>query len=63
MISLDGRPNNQGPASLMKPKFIRCAVDYGVFDPTSKKKHKLDKEPQLIRPARSERELSNIINV
>ena len=60
MRSLDGRPNNQGPQSLMKNKFIRCAVDYGVFNPASTKKHKLDKIPQLIKPARSDRELRHI---
>lgn len=56
MKSLDGRPNNQGPASLMKAKFIRRAVDYGVSNAASRKKSKFDQEPRLIRPPRSKRE-------
>ncbi len=63
MKSLTGQPNNRGPASLMKAKFIRMATDYGVFNPASRKKSKADQEPRLIRPPRSVKEARQMFGI
>jgi len=63
MKSPDGRPNGKGPASLMKQKFMPRAINYGVFNPSSRKAHNLDTPPTFINPVRSQRELNRRLNL
>lgn len=63
MKSLDGRPKDGGPASLMKRRFMPCAIDHGVFNPASPKKHKLDRPPEFVNSPRSEKELNRWLDI